>query len=182
MLETSNCVNCSRRNPKRSAKYVYHTGTLASSTACAGTSCVKEEGKIRNSSSIRLDLLSIPEYVIKKGRPHGHRYGKKPRDREYFSANQLKKKCKKKKFFQGIHDRFIRDETFRNRMIENGRDEDACRQMDAFADEDHTHHLTHKNITITRVTGGFVRTRQIPILCQWSADLTLNKHCLPYSN
>ena len=23
-----------------------------------------------------LDLLSIPEYVIKKGRPHGHRYGK----------------------------------------------------------------------------------------------------------
>ena len=27
-------------------------------------------------------------------------------------------------------------------MIENGRDEDACRQMDALADEDHTHHLT----------------------------------------
>ena len=41
------------------------------------------------------------------------------RDREYFSANQLKKKCKKK-FFHGIHDRFIRDEQFCNRMIENG--------------------------------------------------------------
>ena len=41
-----------------------------------------------------------------------------------------------------IHDRFIRDETFRNRMIENGRDEDVCRQWDALADEDHTHHLT----------------------------------------
>ena len=27
-----------------------------------------------------MDLLSIPEYVIKKGRPHGHRYGKKPGD------------------------------------------------------------------------------------------------------
>ena len=25
---------------------------------------------------------------------------------------------------------------------ENGRDEDACRQMDVLADEDHTHHLT----------------------------------------
>ena len=24
-----------------------------------------------------MDLLSIPKYVIKKGRPHGHRYGKK---------------------------------------------------------------------------------------------------------
>ena len=38
--------------------------------------------------------------------------------------------------------RFIRDETFRHRMIENGRDEDACRQMDVLADEDHTHRLT----------------------------------------
>ena len=50
---TSNYVNCSRRNPKRSAKYVYHTGTLASSVARAGTSCVKEEEKIKNSSIIR---------------------------------------------------------------------------------------------------------------------------------
>ena len=45
-------------------------------------------------------------------------------------------------FLNNIYDRFIRDEKFRNRMIENGRDEDACRQMDALADEDHTHHLT----------------------------------------
>ena len=29
-----------------------------------------------------MDLLSIPYYVIKKGRPHGHRYGKKPGDKE----------------------------------------------------------------------------------------------------
>ena len=40
-------------DPKRSAKYVYHTGTLAPSTARAGTSCEKEERKIRNSSSTR---------------------------------------------------------------------------------------------------------------------------------
>ena len=88
-----------------------------------------------------INLFSIPEYVIKKVRPHEQRYGKKPGERDYFTANQLKKKCKKK-FFQGIHDRFIRDETFRNRMIENGRDEDVCRQWDVLADEDNTHHLT----------------------------------------
>ena len=52
----------------------------------------------------KMDLLSLPEYVIKKGRLHGHRYGKKPGDKEYYLANHLKKKCKKKKF-QGIHDR-----------------------------------------------------------------------------
>ena len=28
-----------------------------------------------------MDLLSFPNYYIKKGRPHGHRYGKKPGDR-----------------------------------------------------------------------------------------------------
>ena len=59
-----------------------------------------------------MDLLSIPDYYIKKGRPHGHRYGKKPGDKEYYIAHQLKKKCKKK-YFQGIHDRFIRDDKFR---------------------------------------------------------------------
>ena len=34
----------------------------------------------------------------------------------------------------------------------------------------------------SRVIGGFIQTRQVPILCQWSTDLTLNKHCLPGSN
>ena len=85
-----------------------------------------------------MDLLSIPDYFVKKGRPHGHRYGKK---QEYYIAHQLKKKCKKK-YFQGIHDRFVRDDKFRKNMIEIGRTEDLCRQMDDLADEDHTHHLT----------------------------------------
>ena len=53
VLGTSSYVNYSRRNPKRSAQYVYHAGTLASSIARAGTSCVKEEVRISNSSSIR---------------------------------------------------------------------------------------------------------------------------------
>ena len=88
----------------------------------------KERGANQEFFNYTMDLLSLPEYVIKKGRPHGHRYGKKPGDKEYFSANQLKKKCKKK-FFQGIHDRFIRDQEFRNRMIENHRDEDLLSTM-----------------------------------------------------
>ena len=38
-----------------------------------------------------MDLLSIPNYYIKKGRSHGHRYGKKRGDHEYFIANSFKK-------------------------------------------------------------------------------------------
>ena len=92
-----------------------------------------------------IDLISIPDYYIKKGRPHGHRYGKKPGDREYYIANSLKKKCKKK-FYLGIHDRFVRDEKFSRNMIEIGRTEDLCRQMDDLADENHTHHLTPQEV------------------------------------
>ena len=55
-----------------------------------------------------LDFLSIPNYVIKKGRPHGHRYGKLPGSREYFLASNLKKRCNKR-HNEGIHDRFLRD-------------------------------------------------------------------------
>ena len=85
-----------------------------------------------------LDLFSIPNYSIRKGRPHGHRYGKKEGDHEYFIANQLKKKCKKREFLS-IHDRFIRDARFRKTMIELGRTEEVIREMDKLANEDHTH-------------------------------------------
>ena len=77
----------------------------------------KERGANQKFINDTMDFLSVPEYVIKKGIPHGHRYGKKPGDKEYFTANQLKKRCKKK-YFQGIHDRFVRDPEFCSRMIE----------------------------------------------------------------
>ena len=141
-LGTSSYVNYSRRNPKRSARAACLSYWDIGIVYCTSGHFLRKGTAVnRKIVKYTMDLVSIPEYVIKKGRPHGHRYGKKPGDREYFSANQLKKKCKKK-FFQGIPDRVIRDETFRNRMIGNGRDEDVCRQWDAFADEDHTHHLT----------------------------------------
>ena len=88
-----------------------------------------------------LDLLSIPEYVIKKGRPHGHRYGKAPKNKEYYLAHTLKKRCMKREF-TGIHDRFSRDHVFRERMLEHNRDEDVCRKWDDLADEDHTYRMS----------------------------------------
>ena len=94
-LGTSNCVNYSTWNPKRNARYVYHTGTSASSTARAGTSCEKGTEENKKFIQYTMDLFSIPDCYIKKGRPHGHRYGQKPGDKEYYIAHQLKKKCKK---------------------------------------------------------------------------------------
>ena len=41
----------------------------------------KETGVNRRFVKYTMDLLSVPEYVIMKGRAHGHRYGKTPVDR-----------------------------------------------------------------------------------------------------
>ena len=96
-----------------------------------------------------LDLFSIPNFYIRKGRPHGHRYGKAPGCKEYHTANQLQKRCRKKKY-DNIHDRFIRDKFFRKTMIELGRSEDITLEMDRLASEDHSHIATQEEIDVYR--------------------------------
>ena len=46
--EVGNIELCELRNPKHSARHVYHTGTSASSTARAGTSCATERRRTTN--------------------------------------------------------------------------------------------------------------------------------------
>ena len=77
-------------------------------------------------------LLSIQNYVIKKGRPHGHRYGKTTEQRDYHIAHNLRKRCIKRRF-QGVHDRFLNDPEFRASQLEHDRSEEVCFQMDELA-------------------------------------------------
>ena len=78
------------------------------------------KGTVANRGFIEytLDLLSIPEYVIMKGRLLGHRYGKTPEKKEYHLAHNLKKRCIKRKFI-GIHHRFLRDHVFFTNVCSN---------------------------------------------------------------
>ena len=46
----------------------------------------KERGANQQFTNYTMDFFSVPEYVIKKGRPHGHPYGEKPGDKEYHTA------------------------------------------------------------------------------------------------
>ena len=96
-----------------------------------------------------LDLFSFPNFYIRKGGPHGHMYGKQEGDKEYHTANQLQKKCKKRQFLS-IHDRFIRDTWFRKTMLELGRTEEVIREMDKLANEDHTHIATEEELNVYR--------------------------------
>ena len=108
---------------------------------CTCGHLLKEIVANQSFSVYSLDFLSIPEYVIKKGRPHGHRYWKASENKEYYLAHNLKKRCIKGKF-TGIHDRFLRDHVFRERMLENNRDEDVCRKWDDLAEQDHTYRMS----------------------------------------
>ena len=84
-----------------------------------------------------------------------------------------------KEGFPRIHDRFIRDQEFRYRIIENHRVEDVCRRWDALADEDHTHIWPRKNTSTTSANGGFNQISKVTILCHWGIDLISSRHCLP---
>ena len=86
-----------------------------------------------------LDFFSIPNFYIRKGRPHGHRYGKKEGDQEYHTANQLQKKCKKRG-----------DTWFRKTVLELGRTKEVIREMDKLANEDHTHIATEEELNVYR--------------------------------
>ena len=113
-----------------------------------------------------LDLFSIPNFYIRKGRPHGHRYGKKEGDREYHPANQLQKKCRKRGYLN-IHDRFIRDTWFRKSMLELDCTEEVIREMDKLANEDHTHIATEEEFNVYRgnwwLRSNFVGSDTMPI-------------------
>ena len=107
---------------------------------CTCEHLLKEIAANRGVIEYTLDLLSIPEYVIKKGRLHGHRYGKTPEKKEYHIAHNLKKKCIKRGF-KGIHDRFLRSPEFRASMLEHDRDEEVCINIDDLADKDFSHYM-----------------------------------------
>ena len=86
----------------------------------------------------RLDVLSIPNYVIKKGRPRGARHGKTEAQTEHFLAHNARKRCIKNNF-KGIHDRFQKDLRYRDAQLKTGWTEEKCIEMDELAQKDFTH-------------------------------------------
>ena len=104
-IEISEIINA---EPKWQCKsYLTHCNPGVIYCVC-GRLMTKDSAENRKYISAILDTFSIPKFYIRKNRPHGHRYGKPQGCKEYFTANQLSKKCRKKKY-DNIHDRYIRD-------------------------------------------------------------------------
>ena len=97
-----------------------------------------ESESSQNFSQWRLDALSIPHCVIKKGRPHGARYGKTEAQKEHFVSHNARKRCIKKNC-DGIHDHSLKDPTYRDSQLEIGWTEEKCIAMDKLAQENHSY-------------------------------------------
>ena len=97
-----------------------------------------ESESSQNFSQWRLDALSIPHCVIRKRRPRGARHGKTDAQKEHFVAHNARKRCIKKNF-EGIHDRFSRDQVYRESQLKIAWTEQKCIAMDKLAQEDHSY-------------------------------------------
>ena len=130
---------------------VFFIGIKELCTALADK-CLIDSESVSKFNKLRLDALSIPNYVIKKGATHGARHGKTEVQREYHLAWNAWKRCCKKvdsqsEHFTGIHDRFLRDPIYRESQLAIGWTERKCKKWDELAKEDHTNKLTPEEDT-----------------------------------
>ena len=101
----------------------------------------------RKFNTLRLDALSFPHYVIKKGRPHGARHGKTEAQKQYHIAFNAWKRCRKRvdgqeEHYKGIHDRFLLHQVYCESQLKNGWTEQKCIVMDELAQQDDTYRLS----------------------------------------
>ena len=90
----------------------------------------------RKFDKLRLDALSIPNYVIKKGPTHGAGHGKTEEQKEcHIAWNAWKRCCKKVDsqggHFTGIHDRYLRDPVIVNHNSQSDGQNKSAKSFDA---------------------------------------------------
>ena len=145
-IEISEIVNA---EPKWQCKFCLNHCNPGLIYCTCGHLMTKDSAENRKYISSTLDSFSIPCFYIRKDRPRGHRCGKAPGCKEYHTAHQLAKKCRKRGY-ESIHDRYIRDKAFRRSMIDHGRTEQMILEMDKLAKEDHSYKASKAEIEFYR--------------------------------
>ena len=143
--ETSRFLRSSTRSRSCSASFALNHCNPGIIYCVCGRLMVEDSGEHRKYMLSTLDSFSIANFYIRKDRPRGHRYGKAPGCKEYHTAHQLAKKCRKKGY-DSIHDRYMRDKAFRSAMIEHSRTEQVIIEMDKLAKEDHSYRVSKNEI------------------------------------
>ena len=145
-IEISEIVNT---EPKLQCKFCLNHCNPGIIYCVCGRLMAEDSGEHRKYMLSTLDSFSIANFYIRKDRPRGHRYGKAPGCKEYHTAHQLAKKCRKKGY-DSIYDRYMRDKLFRSAMIEHSRTEQVIIEMDKLANEDHSYKASKAEIEFYR--------------------------------
>ena len=141
-IEISEIVNT---EPKLQCKFCLNHCNPGIIYCVCGHLMVEDSGEHRKYMLSTLNSFTIGNFYIRKDRPRGYRYGKAPGCKEYHTAHQLAKKCRKKGY-DGIYDRYMRDKLFRSNMIDHGRTEKVIIDMDNLANEDHSFRVSKNEI------------------------------------
>ena len=139
--------SCAKLYPKYNVPNVFLIGIKELIVYCTCGQCMIYSEPKRKFNKLRLDAISIPDYVMKKCAIHGARNSKTEVQREYHMAWNAWKRCCKKvdsqgEHLTGIHDRFLRDPVYRESQLAIGWSEEKFKEWDELAKEDHTYKLT----------------------------------------
>ena len=153
-------------NPKHSAKYVCRTGTSASSTARAGTSCEMERKRTRGTSSSLLTSFRFPIITSGKGDPTatvtGRKKGSRVLHREFAQEEMQEER------FLGYSRLVHPDERFRKTMMNwVALKKYVVRWTNWRTRITHTHHSTEEEINVYRnnwwIRSNFVGSDTMPV-------------------
>ena len=135
---------------------------------CTCGHLLRENQSSRRIHRWHFNLLSLPNYDIKKGRPHDNRHGKTEVQIKHYIAHDLRKRCIEKNY-EGIHDRFQKDLTFRDSQLRIDRTEEVCIQMDKDAQKDFTYRMSQNEYFRYNST-------HLDAMNRWNSDQTSAKH------
>ena len=178
MWVTSNYVNRSRRNPKRSAQCVYHTGISVYSTARAGIFCIKKEVPINNSSILRWTLFQSLSMSSRREDLMDIDMVKSRETNNVIWLTNWRRNAKRGISKESMTDLY----ESKNSVIEWLN----IIEMKKFVDDGMFLQMKitltiwqHENTSTSRANGGFIQISTVLTLCHWDILLISSKRYLP---
>ena len=126
---------------KHSAPTLWHTGRHVFYSVHAQHAW-RLSDKVRKLNKDLFDVLSIPNYVIKKEASYGARHGNTERQIIWITQLTCHSQEGSEKGLKSILDRFLNSPRYRGSLTKIGWDEERCARNDAIAAEDHSYFAT----------------------------------------
>ena len=140
----------------------------------------KETEANRHFVKCTMELLSLPEYVIKKGRPHGHRYGKNQETKNIIWRTNWRRNAKRKSSKESMTDSY-EIMNFVSEWLN-------IIEMKKFVDDGMFLQMKitlvtcqKKNTSTTRINGGSIPISRVLTPYHWENVLISSKRCLPWN-